>query len=174
MNKKLKFKYWLDQHKDLVYGYSLKMTGSEMEADDITQETFIRLWNHLDNISVFAIKGWLVKTARNLCIDFFRSRGRNKVYQLNDELGEIPELTEYHDPLHYAQENDVKTIINEKLDNLPETQKSIFILYEYEGMKYREISKSLDIPVNSVKVYLMRARKRLQKELEGYELQETV
>ena len=64
----------------------------------------------------------------------------------------------------------VKNIIKKLPDNL----KSVFVLYEIQGMKYKEISSSLNMPLNSVKVYLMRARKELQKELKEYELQEVI
>ncbi len=55
--------------------------------------------------------------------------------------------------------------LKEAVENLPVNLKSIFIMYQLQGMKYKEISKALDIPLNSVKVYLMRARIKLQNEL---------
>jgi DNA-directed RNA polymerase specialized sigma24 family protein len=62
----------------------------------------------------------------------------------------------------------------EKVKSLPHYLRSVFVLYEIQGFKYKEISKSLDIPINSVKVYLLRARKKLQEELKSYELQEAI
>jgi RNA polymerase sigma-70 factor (ECF subfamily) len=62
--------------------------------------------------------------------------------------------------------------IKEAIQKLPENLKSIFVLYEIEGFKYREISQILDIPLNSVKVYLLRARKKLQEELKDYAVQQ--
>ena len=59
--------------------------------------------------------------------------------------------------------------INEHIEELPENLKSVFVLYEVQGFKYKEISKILDIPINSVKVYLLRARKKLQEGLREYE-----
>ncbi|MGA9292903.1 MAG: RNA polymerase sigma factor, partial [Ignavibacteriaceae bacterium] len=58
--------------------------------------------------------------------------------------------------------------LKEAVENLPENLKSIFIMYQMQGMKYKEISMVLDIPINSVKVYLMRARKKLQKDLKEF------
>jgi len=64
--------------------------------------------------------------------------------------------------------------ISLKIKKLPDNLKSVFVLYEIQGFKYREISKTLDIPINSVKVYLMRARKKLQEEFKSYELHEVI
>ena len=62
--------------------------------------------------------------------------------------------------------------VKEAIQRLPENLRSVFVLYEIEEMKYKEISKALDLPVNSVKVYLLRARKKLQEELKDYARQE--
>ena len=62
----------------------------------------------------------------------------------------------------------IGTKIKSAIENLPEKLKSPFVLYELEGFKYREISKILDVPLNTVKVNLLRARKHLQKELKFY------
>ena len=65
-----------------------------------------------------------------------------------------------------------QNMLNEKIksavENLPERLKSPFVLYELQGFKYKEISKILDIPLNSVKVNILRARKQLQKDLKVY------
>ncbi len=64
--------------------------------------------------------------------------------------------------------------VKESIERLPENLRSIFVMYEINGLKYREISDSLEMPVNTVKVYLMRARKKLQEELKHYETNEIV
>ncbi len=70
-------------------------------------------------------------------------------------------------------ENEIQTEnIKSKIQELPENLRSVFVLYELQNMKYKEISKSLDIPINSVKVYLLRARKQLQEKLSKLKLQE--
>ena len=64
--------------------------------------------------------------------------------------------------------------VKEIIQLLPENLKSVFVLYEIEGLKYKEISKTLDMPINTVKVYLLRARKKLQEELRNYETHEVL
>jgi RNA polymerase sigma-70 factor (ECF subfamily) len=62
--------------------------------------------------------------------------------------------------------------VKEAVQRLPDNLRSVFVLYEIEELKYKEISMALDIPINTVKVYLLRARKKLQEELKEYEPQE--
>ena len=62
----------------------------------------------------------------------------------------------------------LKNKIKQGISNLPENLKSVFILYELQGFKYKEISETLSMPLNSVKVYLLRARKQMQEELKEY------
>ena len=91
----------------------------------------------------------------------------------DDELTEkyIDENSQSN-PQVIAHINIMTTKIKEAVKALPENLRSVFVLYEIEGLKYKEISKTLDIPINSVKVYLLRARKKLQEVLKHYETQE--
>jgi RNA polymerase sigma-70 factor (ECF subfamily) len=165
------------QYKNNIYSYSLFMLKDEMDADDVTQEVMIKIWNNLGKFRLTAAKTWIMKTTHNQCIDFLRKRqvNNNREYSIDEVLSES-----YRDDNH---ENDpfisVHTkMINERLENaiqqLPQNLRSIFVLYEIHGLKYKEISKALGLPLNTVKVYLMRSRKELQKSLKKFELQEVV
>ena len=72
------------------------------------------------------------------------------------------------DPEISYRRNVLKERINNSIKELPDNLKSVFVLYEIEGFKYREISKVLNVPLNSVKVYLLRARKKLQEDLREF------
>lgn len=148
-----------------------------MDADDVTQEVMIRIWNNMDKFNLFAAKTWIMKTTNNLCIDYLR----RKTIQLKREM-EIDEIFEEtfatkkpgDNPFHLAHTNMMIAKVKCAIEKIPEDLRSIFILYEINGFKYREISKSLGIPLNTVKVYLLRARKYLQQELKSYETEEVV
>ena len=153
------------------------MLKNKMDADDVTQEVLIRIWQNIDKFNMMAAKTWIIRTTNNLCIDYLRRRSA-AVKREN----EIDELFEETYSTHKNNENPylithfkmVASKIKEAIQNLPENLRSVFVLYEIEEMKYKEISKALDIPINSVKVYLLRARKKLQEELKNYETQEIV
>lgn len=156
------------QHKNMIYGYALYMLKDRMEADDAAQEVLIRLWSNMDSINLLAAKSWLMRTTHNLCIDYIRKR--KPVYQIDEEFGEAVEANENEsNPLIMTQLKMATNKVKELIKELPEHLRSVFVLYEIEGLKYKEISKTLDLPINTVKVQLLRARKQLQERLKYYE-----
>lgn len=148
-----------------------------MDADDVTQEVMIRIWKNIDKFNIFAAKTWIMKTTNNLCLDYLRKRKieRNRMQNINGEFEETFFTNETkHNPYLAAHENIMASKVKEAIQLLPNNLKSVFVLYEIQGLKYREISKTLNMPVNSVKVYLLRARKKLQEEFKKYDLEEVI
>ena len=144
------------------------MMKNRMEADDIAQEVLIRFWENLDKVNILASKQWLMRTTHNLCIDYLRKR--KPVYQIDEEFGESVAANENEsNPLIIMQIRMATVKVKEIIKELPDHLRSVFVLYEIEGLKYREISKTLDLPINTVKVQLLRARKQLQERLKNYE-----
>jgi len=151
------------------------MMHNEMDAEDITQEVMIRTWQNIDKFNFYAASAWMMRTTHNLCIDYLR---RNKL-QFQREISIDDNLSEKIEDKQYGTMPEKKlsqNILNEKIkhavENLPERLKSPFVLYELQGFKYKEISKILDSPLNSVKVNILRARKQLQKDLKVYASEE--
>jgi len=143
-----------------------------MDADDVTQEVLIRIWQNIDKFNILAAKTWIMKTTNNLCIDYLRKRSKklNRDIEIDEVFEESHSNSNHSDnPLIITHNNIVFERIKESIERLPDNLKSIFILYEINGLKYKEISKSLDMPINTIKVYLLRARKKLQEELKIYE-----
>ena len=132
---------------------------------DVTQDVFIRLWEHRAAMDEDRILSWLLRVARNACIDQIRKR---KVRQRveNDEIGGVDVL---HDegptPERSAQTVLFRERLQHALDRLGEPHRSIVVLREIQGYKYDEISDTLNLPLNTVKVYLHRARKALREDL---------
>ena len=171
MQGKAKFDYLIKQHKNRIYSYSIYMIRNIMDAEDITQEVLIKTWQNIDNFNFLSAKAWMMRTTHNLCIDYLR---RNKV-QFQREISIDDNLSErIEDKKHgiMPEKKLSQNMLNEKIksavENLPERLKSPFVLYELQGFKYKEISNILDIPLNSVKVNILRARKQLQKDLKVY------
>lgn len=148
-----------------------------MDAEDVTQDVLIKIWNNLDSFKIAAAKTWIMKTTHNQCIDCLRKRSKETQRDLlfDEELYESPGNETYLvNPMYKTHVTIMADKIKEAIQRLPENMRSIFILFEIHGLKYKEISKSLNIPMNSVKVYLMRARKKLQEELKDYKSQEVL
>ena len=142
-----------------------------MDADDVTQEVLIRLWKNLDNFNINAAGSYIMRMTHNLCIDYLRRRNIsvNREIEIDNIFEETyTNVDDLNNPEMMISQENLNSRLKEAIENLPDNLKSIFIMYQLQGMKYKEISKVLDIPINSVKVYLMRARIKLQNELKDF------
>ena len=112
-----------------------------------------------------------MRTTHNLCLDHLRKNKRinyNEL-QINEEYcDEIEDHELIGNPEKLTAKKITDEEIKEAIERLPERFKSPFVLYEIQEFKYKEISKILDVPLNTVKVNIFRARKQLQKELKHY------
>ena len=170
-----KFEYLIDQHKNKIYNYSLYMVRNQMDAEDVTQEVMIRIWRNINKFKFIAARAWIMRTTHNLCLDYLRRRSRkyNREVLIDDQLSEkIGDERNSMMPDKVLNQNIIDENIKKAIENLGENLRSPFVLYELQGFKYKEISKILDIPLNSVKVNILRARKQLQKELSIYAREE--
>ncbi|MBK7105065.1 MAG: sigma-70 family RNA polymerase sigma factor [Ignavibacteriae bacterium] len=169
-----KYNFLVQQYKSRIYNYSVYLLKNKMDAEDVTQEVLIRIWGNLGSFNILSAKTWIMKTTHNLCLDYLRKRKSEfskNPYSI-DDVSDYIENNDEENPM-LKIENEIQTEnIKSKIQELPENLRSVFVLYELQNMKYKEISKSLDIPINSVKVYLLRARKQLQEKLSKLKLQE--
>lgn len=99
----------------------------------------------------------------------------NREIEINEDFEETHSSNSViENPYLTTHVNIMVAKVKEAIERLPDNLKSIFVLFEINGMKYREISATLDLPINTVKVYLLRARKKLQEELKEYEAHEII
>lgn len=170
-----KFDYLIEQHKNKIFNYSLYMVRSQMDAEDITQEVMIRIWQNINKFNFLAARAWIMRTTHNLCIDYLRRKKNmyQKEISIDDNLSErIEDKRNAVMPDEVLNQSLLDKNIKRAVENLQERLKSPFVLYELQGFKYKEISKILDMPLSSVKVNILRARKQLQKELKLYAREE--
>lgn len=157
----------VDEHQKNVYNLALKMTGNPEDAQDMSQEAFIKAFNSLGSFrgdSKFSV--WLYRIVSNVCLDFIRSRNRRPITSLNfqDLDGESAEY-EIPDERELPEEELMRRLtresVREGLQYLPEDQRQILLLREIQGLSYDEISEALDIESGTVKSRIFRARKKL-------------
>ena len=171
------YKALVNRYKNRIFSYSIYMLRNSMDAEDVTQEVLIRLWNNMGKFKLPAAGSWIMRTTHNLCIDYLRKNqvARQRSVYIDEDDNSEEKIMDNHkenQPEITTQQNIVLEKIKNAVQKLPENLKSVFVLYEIEGFKYKEISSVLDIPINSVKVYMLRARKKLQEELKDYARQE--
>lgn len=147
------YNQYVEEYSDRVFRYILKSCRHRADAEDIVQVTFQRLWEKKDTIQVEKIKSWLFTTAHNRMIDLFRKR-----------KPETP-IKALHNPSSDsdAKRVDLKDLIDKALTYLPEAQKQVILLRDYEGYSYEDISTITDTSLSQVKVYIFRGRKKLQE-----------
>ena len=153
------------RYQNRVFGFAFHYLGNREEAEDVTQEVFIRLWKHRANIDEEQPLGWLLRVTRNASVDAIR---RRKTYQRTVSVNtELVDFARGSQPLPdtNAESSDFRQHLLDAVEQLAEPYRSIVILREIQELKYQEISDSLELPLSTVKVYLHRARKMLRNQL---------
>ena len=145
----------VDQHADAVYRFILKNMRDEDAARDVVQDAFEKMWLKHEEIDASKAKSYLFTTAYRTMIDYFRkSKKESRMEEVH--------LNKLEDKRQYSDLNDV---LHEALDRLPEIQKSVVLLRDYEGYKYPEIGEITGLSESQVKVYIFRARTSLKEYL---------
>lgn len=156
----------MNQYQNLVFSVCLKMTGDYFAAQDLTQETFISAYEHLDSLEdnkENAEKAWLCRIASNKCIDYLKAADRRLAPTTEEEM---PEMAVARDgPLEEFLAKDVVEEVREKCSDLPQTYAITAKMYFVDGLTAKEISKKTDIPLKSVQTRIRRAREMLQNKL---------
>ena len=162
MIREVEFRILCRRHSHEIYRFAHSLLANQADAEDATQEVLLRLWNHLPKMYPFNLRSWLMQTTRNYCLDQIRRRSsRAALIFLDDEiLADQPDESAVN-PRAAADSSLRLEQARKLLLKLPEYLRSVFVLYEVNGLRYREIAEVLGIPINTVKVYLLRARERL-------------
>lgn len=143
----------VDAHADGLYRFMLKHTRDTEQARDLVQEAFAKMWLKVDEVNAEKAKSYLFSTGYHTMIDQIR-RDKKK-----GNFDEVQAQSLSHD----RQYSDLNEILHEALEALPEKQKSVVLLRDYEGYSYQEIGEITEMSESQVKVYIFRARKALKK-----------
>ena len=161
------FRALVAEHRDRVFSLACYMLHDREEAEDVTQEVLLRMWQKLDALDKDRVGAWLMRVTRNACIDAHRRRTvKNRMLNVNTEsisYRQAPATD--HQPDECTEAVDFESNLREAIATLPEPHRSIVVFREVNDLKYQEISDILSLPLNTVKVYLHRARKMLRDEL---------
>ncbi|MDJ0768607.1 MAG: RNA polymerase sigma factor [Ilumatobacter sp.] len=154
----------IDDHSAAVYRLARSVVRDSSLADDVTQDTFIKVWKHLDEFrGDGSIRGWILRIAHREAISALRRR-RDQATDPDDldlPVDRAPVSRVVEGRMAYERFTDA-------LDSLDELSRSILVLREVEGLPYDEIAEALDVPVPTVKTRLLRARRRMSTLLEGW------
>jgi len=153
------FNQCVDNHSDSVYRFILKNIRDEQAAMDIVQDAFEKMWLKFREISRERARSYLFTTAYHRMIDYIRKENR---------MERLDAKTEPQDNYHH-QYSDLKIILDEALQRLPDIQRSLILLRDYEGYSYEEIGNITGLNESQVKVYIFRGRLALKNYLVSIE-----
>jgi RNA polymerase sigma-70 factor (ECF subfamily) len=163
----------VEMYKDKIYHLGYRMLNQRQEAEDIVQETFLRVYKNLDRYDENQkFSTWIYRIATNLCID--RLRKRKPSYSIDAELTEN-EGTDWHallasddaSPETELILSETQQHIREAIQSLPDKYKSVVVLRYLHDLSLQEISDILEMPVTTVKTRVHRGREFLRKKLES-------
>ena len=153
-----------DQFYVRIKKFLLASVRDESVADDLVQDTFIRIQENLDSVKdPSKISSWIFRIAYNLCQDHFRSRKQSSSHEeIHDGLVNLQET-----PLHKkVEQGEMSRCVQDKLNLLPESLRSVLIFADVMEFSHQEIANILGLSVENVKVRVHRARKKFKKILE--------
>ena len=164
------------RYKSKVYNYVRRMVASVGDAEDLTQETFVRAYLSIHSFqSRASLNTWLFRIATNLCIDYSRKNKRSQgmttsLSQENSDEEEterdIPDTA--FDPQRLLLNKELGTQLDQALRELPEKLRTVVLLYDIEGLAYEEIAAIVACPLGTVKSRLFNARNALRNKLAPY------
>lgn len=168
--KEISFRNDILPLKDKLYRLALRITLDSAEAEDIVQDTMIRVWNKRDEWAQFnSIEAFCLTVARNLAID-----RRQKSEAQNIELTtETQEMSDGSTPERQLERSEQMDLVRKLINELPEKQRTIIQLRDIEEKSYKEIADVMQLTEDQVKVTLFRARQRIKakyNEIQSYGL----
>ena len=170
--KKISFRNDVLPLKNELFRLALRITLNRAEAEDVVQETMIKVWNkrdhwdEIDNIEAFCLT-----ICRNISLDKMK-KAENQNQSL-EEGHDAPDFSYTSNPEEQAMQRDRIQLIRQLIDHLPEKQRSCMQLRDFEGKSYKEIAQVLGISEEQVKINIFRARQTIKKkfiETEDYGL----
>ncbi len=154
----------IDEHSAAVYRLARSIVRDAALSDDVTQETFIKAWRHLDEFrGDGSLRGWILRIAHREAITVLR--------RTRDTATDPALLVEEPDRTAVSAVVERRAAFEgfqQALDSLDELSRSVLVLREIEGLTYEEIADVLDVPVPTVKTRLLRSRRRMANELKGW------
>lgn len=159
---------WSDlvaQHGDRVYRLAFRLCGNAHDAEDITQEAFIRVFRSLDRYKPGTFEGWMHRIVTNLFLDMARRRSKIRFEALPDDAERVPGRE--RSPEQVLAEGSFDPILQTALDNLSPEFRAAVVLCDIEDLSYEDVGRILGVKMGTVRSRIHRGRAALRAELEA-------
>jgi RNA polymerase sigma-70 factor (ECF subfamily) len=156
----------VDRFGQRVYSVAYHFTLKREDAEELSQEIFLKIFENLERYDGgFPLIAWIVSLSRNLCIDRYRRRKREKSFRFVSDDAVLPMLRSDDDPSAEALRKERTKLLFSALSEIPEELAEILVLRDLDGLAYDEIGKALALPDGTVKSRLFRARAEVARRI---------
>lgn len=152
------FSQWTRDYQDQAWSLALYLLSDRAEAEDVTQEAFIRLWQHRESLSAEKVRPWLLRVTRNLCLD--KLRRRRPETEIEDQ-----HMVVNSGPAEGLQHSQLGARLKAVIARLSEPYRSLVVLRDVQQNSYEDVAQATGLSLPQVKTYLHRARKQLREQL---------
>jgi RNA polymerase sigma-70 factor (ECF subfamily) len=155
------------QHWRKVFNVAYKFVGKHDEAEDLTQDIFLKIFRALETFDRRAnFQTWLISVSRNLCIDHYRSvRKERETIDRDVDAGELTPASPDISPIQVLEQRDRVTLLRQALSVLPPTLREAVVLRDLQELSYQEIADRLKLPEGTVKSRINRGRTELARQI---------
>ena len=161
--KKISFRTDVLPLKNELYRLALRITLNPADAEDVVQETMMKVWNRREQWEqIESMEAFCLTICRNLALDKTRKMTDNE-QSLDTEEHDTPDRSYTADPEEQAIQQDRIRLVRQIIDGLPEKQRSVMQLRDFEGKSYKEIAAILEISEEQVKINIYRARQTIKQ-----------
>lgn len=154
------------QHADRVYRLAYRLSGNQQDAEDLTQETFIRVFRSVQNYQPGTFEGWLHRITTNLFLDMVRRRGRIRMEALPEDYDRVP--ADEPNPEQIYHDSRLGADLQAALDSLAPEFRAAVVLCDIEGLSYEEIGATLGVKLGTVRSRIHRGRHALRDYLAAH------
>ncbi len=164
-------------YKDKIYSYICRTIGDAGEAEDLTQEVFVRAFTSVARFrGASSFQTWLYRIATNICVDTLRRRRRTEqhAFSLDEPLTTEDDAVEREiadasrSPQVLAETGELQQQVRRAIASLSEKLRTVVVLFDLQGLSYEQIAEIVDCPVGTVKSRLFNARVQLRDKLSSY------
>ena len=166
------FKNLLEKYNNRVFSYAYYILRNREDAEDITQDVFIRLWQNWERIDHNKVVAWMMKVVHNRCMDLYR-RKKASINQQRKVSGVelqsiLSENSVENNPEYNFEFTESQKLLLSALDTLSPRTREMLLMHYYQGLKYKTISEIMNTKISTIKVAVHRGKRLLRVALEGY------
>jgi RNA polymerase sigma-70 factor, ECF subfamily len=172
MTEPQQFEAFMKAYQNMVFSTAVRLIGNEAEAEDVSQEVFLKAYERYEDLkNSTTVGGWLKTVTRNLCLNHltrYRARWRFFSEMVSDRENEDDSTPEWAAPEVHDQQvatGDHRQLLESTLRKLPEAQRVPLVLYHFDDLSYEEIAAQLRISLSKVKTDIHRGRETLRRKL---------